>query len=219
MFGPTTFILSFINRLPSGQIFTTRDLLHTAWRAAVDKALSRLVAKEYIIRLSRGVFIRNDYKVIMPSIDKIAHVKAAAFGKHILSHGADAARQLGLTDTGNKELTFYTTGASSSFRVGTMIIYFKSACLRKMHLNDSKAGLLMRACWFIGKKSCTRALFDQADYYYNRQIKQELKGELWAMPAWLGSFLVPSRGNKPLKTMQPVPPQPLLNVDYWASLR
>ena len=109
MFGPTTFILSFINRLPSGQIFTTRDLLHTAWRAAVDKALSRLVAKEYIIRLSRGVFIRNDYKVIMPSIEKIAHVKAESFGKHILSHGADAAQQLGLTDTGNKELTFYTT--------------------------------------------------------------------------------------------------------------
>ena len=104
MFGPTTFILAFINRLKSGQIFTTRDLLHTGWRAAVDKALSRLVAREYIIRLSRGVFIRNDYQVIMPSIDKIANVKAAAFGKHILAHGADAARQLGLTDTGNGDV-------------------------------------------------------------------------------------------------------------------
>ena len=97
-----------------------------------------------------------------------------------------------------------------------MTIYFKSACPRKMHLNDSKAGLLMRACWFIGKESCTRDLFDRADYYYNRQVKQELKGDLWAMPDWLGRFLVPSRGSKPLKTMQPVLPQPLFNVDYWA---
>ncbi len=196
MFGPTTFILAFINRLKSGQIFTTRDLLHTGWRAAVDKALSRLVAREYIIRLSRGVFIRNDYQVIKPGIDKIAHAKAESFGKHILAHGADAARQLGFTDSGNKELTFYISGASSSFRVGTTVVYFKSACPRKMHLNDTKAGILMRACWFIGKESCSPDLLDQTYYYYNRQVKQEIKGELWAMPTWLGRFLVPSLKTK-----------------------
>lgn len=70
-----------IRRIPSDIIFTTRQLLNYSTRAIVDKTLSNLVKSGHIVRLARGVFIRDGSNI--PSLYQIAYAKARAFGKEI----------------------------------------------------------------------------------------------------------------------------------------
>ncbi len=51
-----------IHQLPIGLMVPTRDFLKYGTRAAVDKALKRLVDSGFIIRLTSGVFMRVDAK-------------------------------------------------------------------------------------------------------------------------------------------------------------
>ena len=73
------FIQRHIRMLPARQIFTTREVLIYGTRTAVDSALSRMVEREVIARLARGVFVRDDSAE--PTVAEIASAKAKAYGK------------------------------------------------------------------------------------------------------------------------------------------
>ena len=78
-----------------------------------DQALSRLVKCGILIRVTRGVFIKESS--IMPSAMEVARAKARAFGKEIARHGADLAKELGLTQVVSQVQKFAVNGRSSSF--------------------------------------------------------------------------------------------------------
>src|SRR5271155_2175776 len=115
--GTTSNIISHINRLSKDQIFTTRELLSYGSRTAIDKALGRMVKSERIVRLCRGVFIR-DPGLKKPTALEVARAKAHAFGKRIAVYGANIAKELGLVDFFPTEPVFLVSGRSSSFRYG-----------------------------------------------------------------------------------------------------
>ncbi len=71
-----TFIRRHIFQLPAGQLFATRHLLAYGSRAAVDQALYRLVRSGVIVRLARGVFVRQEAGAGLPSALQVAAVKA-----------------------------------------------------------------------------------------------------------------------------------------------
>ena len=86
-----SYIRRHVSNLLDGQIFTTRDCLKYGTRQNVDNALYRCVKERWIIRISRGVFTRYSSKFEFPSFAEIARIKAEAFGKKLLAHGADLA--------------------------------------------------------------------------------------------------------------------------------
>lgn len=88
-------IRRFIYNLEDDSIFTTRDLLNSGSRCAIDQALSRLVKKKLINRLCRGVFLKPGCLIVpAPSVLEVAGIKARSFGKEIYMHGMDAVRSL-----------------------------------------------------------------------------------------------------------------------------
>src|SRR5271163_787705 len=93
----TAFIRRFVFNFPLDQIFTTRDCLKFGLRNAVHVALFRLVEEGIIIRLARGVFIREGSNLKNIGPWEVAEAKAKAFGKEIAKHGAKIAMELGLT--------------------------------------------------------------------------------------------------------------------------
>src|ERR1700679_1546059 len=107
-----------INLTPIGLMCTTRDCLKYGTRSAVDKGLKRCVDTGIIVRLTNGVFMRVDGKTPMPSPLNLARVKASAFGKTLVEHGADLAQEHGFIEHGSKQPTFYVNGGNSSFRYG-----------------------------------------------------------------------------------------------------
>ena len=96
MFGTTSRIRKFIFSLAENQVFTTRELIGIGSRSSIDKAIYRLVEKELIIRLARGVFMLKSDCAKLPNNEELARIKAAAFKKRIASHCSTAAESLGL---------------------------------------------------------------------------------------------------------------------------
>ena len=183
------FIRRHIFRLPRGRIFTTRELLSYGQRATVDKVLGRLVKKEIIVRLARGVFVRLDPGEPFPCAFEVARAKAHAFGKRIARHCADIAKELGLVADGPAEPTFAVSGRSSSFRYGHQVIHLKGTCLRKMRIKESNAGLVIRALWHRGRAACSyEAVRKATEIAWRRQDREELRQSKAWMPAWMGRY-------------------------------
>ena len=179
------FVKRHIWSLSRGVLFTTRDVVSCGSRAAVDQTLYRLVKCGEIIRLARGVFVRHDWGLALPSALELATVKADSFARKILTHGADAAKALGLVALGNKEPTYITSGRSSSFRFGDTVIHFKGSSPRKMCRGDRQEALLIRSLWHLGSEECKPSAVSTARSSIGRYERQVLRQSGSMMPAWM----------------------------------
>ena len=113
-------------------------------RAAIDKALQRMVAKGLIRRLSRGLYdkLRHDdlFGTLWPSIDAV--VKAIAGTHRIRTQpiGVYAANLLGMSEQVPAKVILLTDGPSRTVRVGPSQITLRRTTPRQM----AAAGALER---------------------------------------------------------------------------
>jgi hypothetical protein len=167
------------------QPFSIRDFLRYGSRAAVDQVFYRLVKAGRIVRVARGVFIKNTAPY--PHALTVAKVKAAAFCRAIASHGGRAAHILKMSDDKSFEHTFAASGRTSSFRFGTTTIRFIGTAARKLHLLDAPVGLAIRALWHLGRQACDRYAVSLATWSFGRTDRQLLRQSHHVMPDWMRS--------------------------------
>jgi hypothetical protein len=183
-----TLIRRFIFSLAKDYIFTTRQCLIYGPRSAVDYTLHMLVKKEVILRLARGVFVRNDGQTPQFSPSVVATVKAMAFGKEVFSHASTLRAKFSLNgeDFNSKEHTFAVNGSTSSFKYGQLSIHLKHIGPRKARLQETKAGQALRLLWDL-KKHLNQDLIMKVTRYFSRSDREELRRSLSTLPAWLSN--------------------------------
>ncbi len=192
----TYLIRNYIVKLRSGELFTTRDVLKMGSRGAVDQCLYRMVKDGSIVRLARGVFVREDFTNREYSMLEIARVKADAFGKQLLEHGNDIAVKLGLKQDQNEIQTFYTNGSTSYFHIGdTKIKMHRIAPRKGICAGDNTVGHAIRALWHVGKKSITPEQIDLGTYRFNRNERTWLNECIRWMPDWLRARCLAGRSR------------------------
>jgi len=102
-------ILGQAKTLPEGALISAKELLHLGSRAAVDQALKRLEARNELMRLVRGVYVRpvkTRFGVRAPSAERVVEGIAATRAETVVAHGAAAANSLGLTTQVPTKLVF-----------------------------------------------------------------------------------------------------------------
>jgi Family of unknown function (DUF6088) len=181
----STFIKRHILELPKGMIFSTREMLNYGKRSAVDQCLYRLVKMGRIIRLTWGMFMKDDSSRELPSPLTVAMEKARAFGRRISQDAVDAAKILALVNEGNKNITYATDGHSTSFKYGQSIIHLRGLCARKMSLGDDPVGLAIKALWQLGRKHCGQNTLAIATRNFTRQDRLQFNKSCGIMPAWM----------------------------------
>jgi hypothetical protein len=181
---PASYIRRHINNLPDDKPFSIRDCLIYGPRHTVDQVFHRLVVQGRIIRLARGVYIKETARR-MPSLAEIIEVKVASFNRKIVIHGSKAASKL--TEKGQTEqtLVFGSNGATSSFRVGNHIVHLVRASARKMQSGDSPTGLAIRALWYLGKRICNVQKAGKMVWGFGQNDRKELRLSAALMPQWL----------------------------------
>ncbi len=188
MRSTTTFIRRHIYGLAPGEIFTTRHCLSYGRRSAVDQALARLVKQGLIIRLARGVFVREGCP--RPSALAVASAKARAFGKQLAVHAHNLACELGLTGSASDGSTFAVPGSSSSFKFGALTVNFRRTAPRKLALGSSRAGQVLRALWQLGEAAVDGQCLMTAAMALSRSDRQEVRLSAGLLPAWLTDRLI-----------------------------
>lgn len=148
-------ILSRIYGTGSGTVVTPNAFFDLGTRAAVDQGLSRLVAKERLRRLARGIYYypKTDPVLgeLLPSPKEITDAIAAQHQVKLQPAGAYAANLLGLTEQVPARMVFLTDGSSRILRIGPTEIRLRHAEPRNVKAAGRLSGLLIQAFRYLGK--------------------------------------------------------------------
>ena len=184
-----TAIREEFEQVAAGTPIPTSRLLRHGPRAAVDQALSRLVRTGLIRRATRGVYYRPRISRLVgpvpPEPEAVVGALAESRGESIAVHGAEAARQLGLSTQTPLSPVFLTSGPSRTFKLGELTMQLKHARPKELALAGTPAGTALRALWYLGPGHVTPRVIAQVRSALPAEEFKALREETGAMPAWL----------------------------------
>lgn len=178
-----------IRKAKRGTVVTPALLADIGSRAAIDKALQRLVARGELRRLSRGLYDkpREDplLGTLWPSVDSIV---AALTGKDHLRlqpTGAYAANLLGLSEQVPARVEFLTDGTSRTVKAGPMQIVLKRTTPRQMAAAGRTSGLVIQALRSLGAAHVTSQRLAQLRRALPPKERRALLADLALAPLWM----------------------------------
>lgn len=184
-------IRSRIMRVHRGEPFTNKRFLGLRSRASVDKALSRLVKKGVIQRITPGVFMRPKKNKfignVMPDVAKVVEVMARDRRETIQVHGAEAARRFNLSTQVPAMPVFYTSGLSRDLTIGNLTVKLKHVGHRKLRLAGKRSGLALSALWYLGKNNVNASVVSAIREGLTTEEFETLKRT--DMPGWMAGAL------------------------------
>ena len=178
-----------VRRAKPGTVFTPALFAGLGGRAAVDKALQRLVARDELRRLSRGLYDKPRHDPLLgtlwPSVDAVV---AALTGKDRLRlqpTGAYAANLLGLSDQVPARVEFLTDGTSRTVKAGPMQIVLKRTTPRQMAAAGRTSGLVIQALRSLGPEHVTPQRFEKLRRSVPADERRTLLDDLSLAPGWM----------------------------------
>jgi len=181
-------IRNHIKKIQRGEPFTTNRFLKFGSRAAVDKAISRLVKDGMMDRVVRGVFVRPKKSrfvdKVMPGVSRIIEVIAKDRGEVVQIHGAEAARRFKLSTQMPVKPIYYTSGPSREIQVGklTAKLMHTSNC-RKLQHAGKNPGLALAALWYLGKEQVSAETIHHIQEGLSAEEFETLRST--SMPGWM----------------------------------
>ncbi|MUI17116.1 DUF6088 family protein [Pseudomonas aeruginosa] len=183
-----------VKRMKKGKPFVRNLFAELGSRAAVDKALSRLVQSGCLERLTRGVYMRpklSEYtcQLVKPSPLAIMNVLSKVNGETIQIHGAEAVRRLGLSTQMQVVPVYYTSGRTREIKAGNAVVRLNHVSSDRLQHAGNKVGLALTALYYLGKEgACPHALFKIADTLSPDELATLLACR---MPKWMRAALAP----------------------------
>lgn len=186
-----------IAKAPSGQVWTPVDFLDLGSRAAVDKALQRLVQQGQLRRIDRGLYdaprlnpLTNrpavaDYRRIIDAIGRRDQVR-------VLVDGMTAANDLGLTTAVPARVVIHTDARRRTIRLDNLVIEFKQTAPRKLYWAGRPAMRIVQALHGLKDTlpSDRERVLSQfatllSDHRHGRAFRQDLRTGLPTLPGWM----------------------------------
>lgn len=182
-----------IKRMKKGKPFVRTVFAELGSRAAVDKALSRLVQAGRLERVARGVYMRPKLSTyvgwVRPSPITIMNILAKANGETIQIHGAEAVRRLGLSTQMQVVPVYYTSGRTREIKAGNAVVRLNHVSSDRLQHAGNKVGLALTALYYLGKDgACPHALSKIADTLSPDELATLLACR---MPKWMRAALAP----------------------------
>jgi hypothetical protein len=171
-----------------GGVFTPRDFLDIAARAAVDQALSRLVKVGMLRRLARGLYdfpkVHPKLGPLSPTPDVVALALARETGSLLQIDGARAANALGLSTQVPAKSTYLTDGPSRRVVLGKRVVDVRHASPKHLIAPGSAAGTVVQALRHVGPTRATEVA-QIATRLLSAHDKKTLASAAVQAPAWM----------------------------------
>jgi hypothetical protein len=193
-------VRAHVSALSPGEPFTSSDLLPVGTRASVDQALARLVRAGAIERIARGVFVRpsmNPYVgKVPPAPEKVAKAVARSSDCVIEVHGAEAAREFGLTTQVPMRPVYLTSGRSRIIHVGGVDIHMRHVANSRLLLAGRPAGRAFAALMYLGKDEVAPGTIEAIKLRLTPAEFEALASSVSSMPSWLSDAFYRHRSSK-----------------------
>jgi hypothetical protein len=176
-----------------GGVFTPRDFLDLAARAAVDQALSRLAKGGKLRRLARGLYdfpkVHPKLGPLSPAPDDVAQALARETGSQVQIAGARAANALGLSTQIPAKSIYLTDGPSRRVVLGKRVVDLRHASPKHLIAPGSPAGTVVQALRHLGPVRATDVV-RVAARQLSASDKKTLATSAVQAPAWMRPTLV-----------------------------
>ena len=191
-------IMEFARQMGEGNPFWTRELLHIGKRAAIDKALSRLVRAEKLMRVMRGLYVLPEWSelfgCVVPALtDAVMDAISRLTGEVFEVSPERALSALRLTTQNQMARVYCTTGRPRVLRFGKrQPIYLKSAPRKKAiaPIMGSMAGAAAIALLYLGPKEVDEDIMKTIKKNMEPEDFDRLVSVAPKMPLWLADILL-----------------------------
>lgn len=187
-------ILAKIKKAKRGTVFFIEDFIVFAEAKTVSKILERLVAREELARVARGIYTRPEESKLLgtfvaPSTETIARGIARRDRARIVPTGAYALNVLGLSTQIPMNVVYLTDGAARKIKIGKRTILFKKTAPKNLAAIGEISGLAIQALRAIGKDKVT----DEEEQKLVAALKKEnpirLQHDIRLAPEWIRKIM------------------------------
>lgn len=182
-------IIAKIKKAKRGSLFFIEDFLNLGTSKAVSKALERLVEKEELSRVSRGIYsrLRIDPMLgnISPTTEEIAEAVRRRDKARIIPTGILALNALGLSTQVPMNLVYLTDGAARTIQIGKRKIVFKKTSPRNLAAIGSISSLAIQALREIGKDKVTEDEIHRILRQLEKEDPYRLQHDIKLAPEWI----------------------------------
>ncbi len=176
-----------------GAVMGAADFLDFGSRAAVDQALSRLVAKGAILRVGRGLYHRPQRHArlgeLLPDGQAIAKALADKGTLRLQPAGAYAANLLGLSEQVPRRLVFLTDGASRKLAIAGQQIELRHTTPRNMATAGRVSGLVIQALRHLRREQVGASVVEALRIRLSAKEKALLLADVGFAPAWVAGVM------------------------------
>ena len=182
-------IMEHVAGLPEAAVIRAGDLLHLGSRAAVGRALARLVRRDRLLRVYRGLYVRVltselGSKYSAPTYRIVRNIVQIT-GETIAPHAGAVANGLGLTTQVPLRPVYITTGRSRRLKVGgKRFVELRHAPRWEFTLAPRRAGDALRALIWTGPDFSAKALRTLKGRLSEEEM-QEMAAACPKLPPWL----------------------------------
>lgn len=173
-----------------GQLFVPADFTVLGSRAAVDKVLSRLVARGKLRRIARGLYDRPGMASGLPSAEVIAKALAGNDKLVLQPSGGYAVYLLGLTEAMPARLVFLTNGAPRTVWIGDRQIVLKTGTAKVMACAGRTSGLVIQALRHLKRSGVDERVMEQLRARFSREECASIfVADASFAPAWIAKIM------------------------------
>lgn len=182
-------VLSRIYGSKGGAVFAPGDFLDLGSRRAVDLVLHRLVKRQVLRRLARGLYeyprTHPVLGTLSPDIQKVAKALAGKDRLRFQPAGAYAANLLGLSEQVPAKIVFLTDGPTRRVTIGKLEIHLRRTTPRNMAAAGKLSGLLIQAFRSLGEQHITAKRMAHLKRVLPEKERRKLLKDLPVAPTWM----------------------------------
>ena len=182
-------ILGKIKKARGGSLFFADDFLRFGNSKAISKALERLVEKQEITRVARGIYARLEKDPILgpvkPGTEAIAKAIAKRDKARIIPTGALALNALGLSTQVPMSVIYLTDGVARKIDLGARTITFKKTTPKNLTAIGKISRLVIQALKEIGKDNLTEKEEQHIINHLKKEEQHRLEHDIVLAPEWI----------------------------------
>lgn len=174
----------------SGAVAASTEFLDLGNRASVDQALSRLVRRGELRRVSRGVYGYPERSRLIgelaPRPELVAQALARRGCQRLLVSGAYAANLLGLSEQVPARIEYLTDGPSQTVLIRNLAVKLKQTTPRRLAVADRISGTVAEALRFLRQSQVDDSVVARLRARLSGSERRQLVKDIPLVPAWIG---------------------------------
>ncbi len=176
-------------------IFFTEDFRDYGTAESVKVALHRLVKRNILSSLARGIYAKPEYSKllnmeVLPGVEKVAKAIARRDKARIIPTGSYALHALGLSTQVPMKIVYLTDATARKIKIRNTEIVFKRTTAKNLSYKSELCMLAVQALKEIGKNQLTEKEKHKVIELLKQEQYKKLKHDIAIAPQWIAEIMV-----------------------------